>query len=171
MSKHIIYITEAQLQELKQQVTFFCFKNKLIAFLKQLLEDPINATLDGFFPMNGISRSTLMKQLLKRGIIERDEKVKEEEGKSVYTVKYTVPRANFKTKLKRLYSYFFERSVDTSGLDNMKADDIIQETDCAGVGAVGDGSDSSGQFVQPLFTKINRREIYKPNTQDKEETD
>lgn len=173
----IIYITESQLNELKEQVTFFEFKNKLIDFLKQLLDDPINATMDEFFRTNGISRNFLIKMLIKRDIIERNESFDEVDGKSVYHVQYKVPKANFKTKIKRLYTYFFERSVDTSGIDDMvkngmtqnalgESEEIISETDCAGVGAIGDGSDSSGQFVQPLFSKPQRRNIYKPKTQD-----
>lgn len=162
MSGKIIYITESQLYELKQQVTFFEFKNKVISFLKQLLTDPINATFDSFFRDNGISRSTMMKMLLKKGIIEKKEKVDEVDGKSVYHIQYKVPRANFKTKIKRLYSYFFERSVDNSGID-----EIINETDCAGVGAIGDGSDSSGQFIQPLSTTIIKKTIYKPKDNKK----
>lgn len=163
--KKIIYINESQLKELKEQVTFFEFKNKLISFLKQLLEDPINATLDTFFKDNGISRTTLMKMLLRKGIIERFEKFEEEDGNAIYRVKYKIPKSNFKTKIKRLYSYFFERSVDTSGIDNMVKDDIIAETDCAGVGAIGDGSDSSGQFLVPLTKKVIKKDIYKPKTQ------
>lgn len=174
----IIYITESQLNELKQQVTFFEFKNKLINFLKELLQDPINATMDEFFRTNGISRSLLIKTLINRNIIERHEDVNEVDGKSVYTVQYKIPKANFKTKVKRLYTYFFERSVDTSGIDDMVKNGITQnalgeedgkvisETDCAGVGAVGDGSDSSGQFIQPLTTKIQRKDIYKPKTEE-----
>ena len=98
--KKIIYINESQLKELKEQVTFFEFKNKLISFLKQLLEDPINATLDTFFKDNGISRTTLMKMLLKKGIIERFEKFEEEDGNAIYKVKYKIPKSNFKTKIK-----------------------------------------------------------------------
>ena len=175
----IIYISEAQLRELKQQVTFFEFKNKLISFLKELLQDPINASMDEFFRNNGISRSLLLKTLIKRNIIERSEDIDEVDGKSIYRVQYKIPKANFKTKIKRLYTYFFERSVDTSGIDDMvrngmtqnalgeeKEEKMISETDCAGVGSVGDGSDSSGQFVQPFFAKPQRRNIYKPKTED-----
>ena len=166
----IIYITEEQLKELKEQVTFFQFKNKLISFLKELLRDPINANLDPFFKNNGISRNTLMKILLKKNIIERKEKFDEVDGKSVYHLQYKIPKANFKTKVKRVYSYFFERSVDKSGIDDMVKNGMTQqavnETDCAGVGAIGDGSDSSGQFVQP-FLPMQKRDIYKPKTKNK----
>lgn len=164
----IIYIKESTLRELKEQVTFYEFKNKLIYFLKDLLNDPINSSVDNFFKDNGISKSLLIKMLLKKNIIERSEKFEEEDGKSIYKLQYKIPKANFKTKVKRLYSYFFERSIESDGIDNMINDEVISETDCAGVGALGDGSDSSGQFLQPLSKSIYRRNIYKPKENKKD---
>lgn len=164
----IIYIKESTLRELKEQVTFYEFKNKLIYFLKDLLNDPINSSVDNFFKDNGISKSLLIKMLLKKNIIERSEKFEEEDGKSIYKLQYKIPKANFKTKVKRLYSYFFERDIESDGIDNMINDEVIAETDCAGVGAIGDGSDSSGQFLQPLTKSIYRRNIYKPKTNKKD---
>lgn len=171
----IIYITESILREAQEKATFFKFKNKLIAFLKQLLSDPSSKEYDDFFKERNIPKRVLIKKLLDKKIIEKKEKIDEEDGKSVYHVQYKVPKSNFNTKIRHLYASLFERKLDE--IDNMisngmtqdfkyplednKEEEVIEETDCASVGAIGDGSDSSGQFLQPMAS-VQRRSIYNP---------
>lgn len=160
----IVYLNESQINEIKEQVTFFSFQNNVIVFLKALLNDPINAQVTNFFRNNGINKSSLLKMLLKKNIIEKKEKITEIDGKSVYSVQYKIPKRNFRLKLKRLYQSYFENNRTVDGLDSidkqgLTATENINETDCAGVGAVGNGSDSSGQFLAPLTTKIIRKKI------------
>ena len=169
-----IYISEAQCYQIKEKETFFHFKSQILAFLKALMIDPNNKKTNIYFGNKKISHQELINKMLKRGMIEKKESFDEVGAESIHHIQYKIPKNKLKDGIKRLYIYYQSQIKDCigEGIDDMitngmtvdekyPAEAIIQETDCAGVGAIGDGSDSSGQFIQPL-TAVQRRTIYKP---------
>lgn len=169
-----IYISEAQCYQIKEKETFFHFKSQILAFLKALMIDPNNKKTNIYFGNKKISHQELINKMLKRGMIEKKESFDEVGDESIHHIQYKIPKNKLKDGIKRLYIYYQSKILDNleEDIDNMvnngmtadekyPADAMIQETDCAGVGAIGDGSDSSGQFIQPL-TAVQRRTIYNP---------
>lgn len=181
----IIYITENKLSLLKEyeenkEVTMYSFFNKLKTFIKELLNDPIYAKPDELFRIHGISKVSLIKKMLQYNIIEKIQKIEEIDGKARYFIQYKVPKKNFERKINRLYIDLFEKNLteDIDGIDDIsngglntydKYEEPINEdgaTSCAGVGAIGNGIDSSGQYVTPLFTTISRS-LWNPHRKNK----
>lgn len=169
-----IYINEAQCNQIKEKETFFHFKNQMLTFLKTLMIDPNNKKTNIYFGNKKISHQELINKMLKRGMIEKKESFDEIGNESIHRIQYKIPKNKLKDGIKRLYIYYQSQikncigeGIDDMITNGMTADEkypaeaMIQETDCVGVGAIGDGSDSSGQFIQPL-TAVQRRTIYKP---------
>ena len=118
-----------------KETTFYAFDSNIRSFLEQLLHNPINATLTPFLKERGIDKDKLIKLLIKRGMISRNEKIinriKSNDGKIKYAVKYTIKNDNFKGKMKDIYTTLFENKMT--------------ECDCGATSA-----SSSGAFVGPL---------------------
>ena len=112
-----VYINENKLILIKEneeeEVTFYKFFTEVKNFLKDLLDDPINAKPSGFFKTHGISKNTLLNKMMEKDIVAKKENIDEPNDadgnmKSMHYLQYRVPRKNFEQKIKRLYSYFFE---------------------------------------------------------------
>ena len=112
-----VYISENKLVLIKEneeeEVTFYKFFTEVKNFIKDLLDDPINAKPSGFFKTHGISKSILLNKMMDRDIISKKENIDEPNDadgnmKSMHYLQYRVPRKNFEQKIKRLYTYFFE---------------------------------------------------------------
>lgn len=121
-----IYLNEDKLILIKEseeeEVTFYKFFTEVKNFLKDLLDDPIDAKPSGFFKTHGISRSILLNKMLDRDIISKKENIDEPTDadgkvKSKHYLQYKVPRKNFERKIKRLYTYFFEDGKRKKKLD------------------------------------------------------
>jgi hypothetical protein len=114
----IVYLTENQLvtlSESKDEVTFYKFFNEVKNFIKNLLDDPVNAKPSSFFKEHNISKTKLLNKMLDRGIIAKKEDIREPNDadgkmKSMHYIKYKVPKKNFEQKIRILYSYFFEKN-------------------------------------------------------------
>ena len=114
----IVYLTENQLvtlSESKDEVTFYKFFNEVKNFIKNLLDDPVNAKPSSFFKEHNISKTKLLNKMLDRGIIAKKEDIREPNDadgkmKSMHYIQYKVPKKNFEQKIRRLYSYFFEKN-------------------------------------------------------------
>lgn len=117
MNNKKIYINENRLKALvesHEEITFFSFFNNIRNFLKDLLNDPINAEpseeLKRYF--NNSTRGNIIDKLVASDIVRRDTKLKEtpkqatENGKSQvnFSIKYSVPRDNFKEKIHNIYN-------------------------------------------------------------------
>ena len=88
--------------------------NSVQNFIKDLLDNPIDAKPSGFFKTHGISRSVLLNKMLDRDIVSKKETIDEPNDadgnlKSMHYIQYKVPKKNFEQKIHRLYSYFFEK--------------------------------------------------------------
>lgn len=157
-----IYVTNTILNEavdyLNNEITFFGFLSHTKFFLKELLVNPTTADMDEYLKSNGLLRKDFLNILLNKGIIEKETKIDEKNNKDNFIIKYKIPKKNFERKMRRLFASLFEK--------NEIKESFINEED--GGGAIGGGAtnaSSSGQFVQPLFGKVQRRKIYITNEQ------
>jgi hypothetical protein len=154
-----IYISEEQLQTLldssneKEEVTFYEFFVRAKQFLKDLLQNPSSAKVDGLLSRNGVTKNELINKMKEIGMLKSSEKIdeiqKEGTDKKVAKryVQYKVPKSRFKEKMQELYKDFFP------------SQEAIQETDCGGVMQGGGGNPDAGQFTVP-FGDVQRRDFY-----------
>ena len=120
------------------ETTFYSFQSNIRYFLSQLLKNPIEAKPNSFLTDRGFNKKKLINILLKRDVITRHEKIKDDNDDITYNVKYNIKRKNFEKKLKRIYSKYFEKNE-------------IDETTTCGL--------SSGAFVGPLNQTVMRKKI------------
>ena len=149
----IIKIDESMYRLIKEEaeMTEYRFTSNLKSFLRQLLDDPVNAQPTELFKMYGYSRSKLINMLIRNGIVEKDEKIsdKDENGEpktATMMVKFKVPKKDFKHKIKKLYIKLFERNVPSKRVD--------EDGECGALSAA-----SSGEYSCPVFPMV-KREIY-----------
>lgn len=153
-------------------LTHYRFVNNVGKFLESLLQDPINSKPGYELESNGLDRRKLLGKLIDRGIVKRQSKLTEIDGKSVIKVKYTVPKEGFKEKLNRLY---IDITGDNVGLESKPINEdgesggAISGGDCgfgcdmanSGSGATtcstvsGDGKGMG--FIQPISNQIITR--------------
>jgi hypothetical protein len=116
-----IYITESQLQMLKEKKDEVLFQEFIIgvkSFLKDLLKNPGNAKLSDIFSANNISKKDLLNKMADLGLIKTKERIDEvpieESSKKVAKrfASYKVPRARFKEKMEQLFKELFNETVE-----------------------------------------------------------
>lgn len=154
-----IYVKKNILNEavdyLNNEITFFGFLSHVKYYLKQLLVNPLYADIDEYLKQHGIERNVLLKQLIDRGIVIKETKIEDNNGKDKFSISYKIPKRNFERKIKRLYMTLFEQ------------DDIINEdgaTSCGSAMQGGGLNPDAGQYTKP-FGKVQRRKIYITNEQ------
>lgn len=127
-----IIINEKKLLLLKEsddeEVTFYKFFTEVKNFLKDLLEDPINAKPSEFLTSHGVSKTELLDKMLDKDIIKKKENIDEPNDasgnmKSRHYLQYSVPKKNFEGKMKRLYSSFFENGKKKALTENFWDDE------------------------------------------------
>lgn len=125
-----IVLTENQIKMLneKMDISSDAFNSNIRYFLHQLMSDPVNAQPPTALKAVGITRSKLINLLIKKGIIEKHEKLndKDKDGnyktatmKVSFTVKdkvpddleYRVPKNDFDRKIEKLRREIFEKNV------------------------------------------------------------
>lgn len=98
-----------------EEVTFYRFMSEMKGFLGRLLKDPIVAQPSNYLKALGFSKTRIINLLLKKDILERNEKIltpdKTGEDKVKYAVTYKVRRQDFERKMKRIYSRYFEKNL------------------------------------------------------------
>lgn len=96
------------------ETTFYRFLSEMRAFLSALMKDPIGAKPSQYLKNRDFSRSKIIKELMKRGVLERNEKIltpdKTGEKEVKYSAKYLVKKKDFEKKIKRLYIKYFEKN-------------------------------------------------------------
>jgi len=99
---------------MEQETTYYRFLSEVRAFLSKLMKDPIRAKVSAYLKDRDITRTKLIKELMNRGVLVRNEKIltpdKTGEKDVKYSVKYNVVKKNFETKVKRIYTKFFEKN-------------------------------------------------------------
>ena len=163
--------------EKEQEVTYYRFLSEVKAFLAKLLGSPINAEPSKYLKELGFSRSRLINLLIKKDVLERNEKILTPDktgGKKVkYAVSFKVKKKNFERIIRRIYTRYFEKNVPEQQPNN----EGINECDCGGVCGGGDiaGSTScgasSGQYVQPFQGYLITRQQLASRKKDKDYVD
>ena len=173
MSKKVIYIKESQLEALRElignekEVTFYEFFVQTKSFLKDLLNNPLQAEPSGLFKEKGLDKNQLVSKLKDYGLIKSSERIDEvpvEEGSdkkvAKHYVQYKVPRPRFKEKVRELYNELYGKQ------------ETIQEdgaTSCGSVMQGGGTNPDAGQFITPV-SPVQRRKFYEPTlTRNKDE--
>lgn len=146
---------------MEKEVTYYSFLSHIKAFLRSLINDPINCKIDNFFLENNINKSKLLFLLKSKGIIISSEKIddsKEDEGNNAnFKIKYLIPRKNFERKIKRLYSKLFEK--------NLPSEIYLKEEGDGGMAGATSASVANDNAPVAPFGQVNRRKIYITNEQ------
>ena len=161
-----IYLNENRytfLSESVEKPSFFTFFEEMKNFIYSLLTHPSEANLSFKMKVNGLTKSSLIKIMIKRGIIEQDSTVGETEneiGKKQAVLKtvYRVPKKNFVRKMKRLYAHLFDK-------DSYLNDDevIISEDEGGsdmGFGGATSANISADAMYDVPFGQVQKRKIY-----------
>ena len=109
----IVHLNESSfkrvLTEEKKELPFQTFYEEVLKFIKGLLNDPIGTKPSEILRGYGLHNGMLRKKLLDYGVITKEEDIREPYDEtdgnqtSRYYVKYSVPRENFKDKLRKLH--------------------------------------------------------------------
>lgn len=160
-----IYVNENVLKEavsyLNNEITFFGFLSHVKVFLKQLLNTPLQSDVDDYLKSHKISKEVLLKELIERGIVEKETKIDDKDGKDKFVISYKIPKKNFERKIRRLYTSLFEKN-------EIKESKIYEDgaTSCGSAMQGGGINPDAGQYTTPLG-KVQRRKIYITNEQSK----
>lgn len=158
-----IYVNQDTLKEavdyLNNDITFFGFLSHVKNFLKQLLVNPTQVDVDDYLTQHGLDRKTLLNILIDRGVVEKETKILNVNGKDKFSVSYKIPKRNFERKIRRIYISLYEKN-EIEG--NVLSEDGA--TSCAGCMQGGGLNPDAGQYTKP-FGKVQRRKIYVTNEQ------
>lgn len=98
-----------------QEVTYYRFLSEIKAFLGKLLSDPIKAEPSKYLKNLGFTRSRIINLLLRKDILERNEKIltpdKTGLKKVKYCVTFKVKKKNFERIMRRIYIRYFEKNL------------------------------------------------------------
>jgi hypothetical protein len=136
---------------------YYRFESELRYFLSRLIGDnPIDAQPTKYLKKYGLYREPLINALIRRGILERHEKILDrtnsDEKTSKYVVKYKVRRKNFNRNVYKMFISYFEKNLPEKKID---------EED--GGGATGCSTVGDYAFSQPMNKKIINRPIVAEN--------
>lgn len=176
-----LVITESMVDELT--MTEYKFNSNIKSFLRDLLNDPVNASPSDMLQFYGFNRHNLLKYLIDNKMVEKSEKINDKDGdgnfkKVTMKVSFKVPKKNFKHNLKKMFINFFQNTKDKL--------DMITEDGEGGGGADGgveggglfggDGTGATtcdsvlgkrGYVVQPVAPIINRGSVYQSKEKKK----
>lgn len=147
----------------QKEVTYYRFESEIKSFLGKLLKDPINAQPSAFLKENGFDKSKTIRVLIKRGILERNEKIltpdKSGEENVKYCVSYKVKKKDFERKMHRIHSQYFEKNVPEKKED-------VNECDCGGclggatsTGSISDTTNGFMGYSAPMTDRVISRAI------------
>lgn len=99
----------------KPEVTYYRFLSEIKAFLVKLLSNPIKAEPSKYLRDLGFTRSRVINLLIKKDILERNEKIltpdKTGANKVKYAVSFKVKKKNFERIMRRIYTRYFEKNL------------------------------------------------------------
>ena len=139
----------------EKELTRYAFLTHMTAFVKALLKHPTNARVDEFLKSKGIDEVKAVEMLTTpiidgdpdSRILRKKEKIKKnEEGKDVFVIQYSLLPGQYTNKMRNLYISRFEDNI----VESVEQMGNIKETTSAG---------SSGQFVGKLNDKPIRRKV------------
>lgn len=107
----------------KLETTYYRFMSEIRSFLSKLLSKPINAEPSKYLKDRNFNKTKTINVLLKRGILERHEKILDstnsDEKAAKYTVKYKVLKKDFEKKIHRVFIEYFEENKNINESDEM----------------------------------------------------
>lgn len=153
----------------------YCFISHLKGFMKELLNNPLHAKIDGYLLSHGITTKDAIDMLLKKAsaddpysaIMIRTEKIRPAElseediengvtPKDNFHIKYNIPKKDFSKKLRNLYISLFESNI----IEGCPIEESIEMNE-EGEGGGATTADASGQYSMPLFGgPIRRKTLY-----------
>lgn len=143
-----IILNEKQMEILKEGMDRHSFISHVKDYLKQLFKNPIYAKPDSFLIANGLDGETLKKHLEDKNIIVKHTSIKNDGGKDMFHVRYSLSANDGDRPLRRLYAELFESNI----IENT----VLNETDCCF--ALGDGGvDSNNGTYETTLTKTPQR--------------
>jgi hypothetical protein len=143
-----IILNEKQMEILKEGMDRHSFISHVKDYLKQLFKNPIYAKPDSFLIANGLDGETLKKHLEDKNIIVKHTSIKNDGGKDMFHVRYSLSANDGDRPLRRLYAELFESNI----IENT----VLNETDCGF--ALGDGGvDSNNGTYETTITKTPQR--------------
>lgn len=99
-----------------KEITYYKFYSEIRNFLNNLLINPIKSKITIFFKENGFSKEKLIHTLIKRGVLNRKEYVKDrtnsKEEKTTYYVKYSINKQDFEEKIAKMFTDYFKQNVN-----------------------------------------------------------
>lgn len=184
----VFVITEEQADVIKKtsKMTHYRFVNNIGKFLESLLQDPVHATPCDNLTINGLDKSLLLSELVKRGIVKRDSRIEDKSSESpLFKVKYTVPKEGFVKKLNMFYMDMFGENIDITkapinedgegGGAVSGGEAGISGGESTGGGATScstiDGGGSGPYYVMPLFGLVRRGGFYNDMKKKKKKKD
>ena len=109
---------DMELNEEKEEITYYRFLSEVRAFLSKLMSHPIDAKPSKYLRDRGVTKEKLIRDLRNKGVLERHEKILDstnsDKKKATYTVKYKVKKKNFEERIHWLYAKYFEKNVNES---------------------------------------------------------
>lgn len=162
-----------------KETTFYAFNSNVRKFLSNLIKSPVQAKVNKFLEDRNFSKKKLINILIKRNILDRNEKITDENGKQTYNVKYKIIKRDFEKKIKQIYNDYFDENLESDKeiLKEFSAKSVFKDEDamkknifngsdgekykkCGGIRLDETDCEESGQFTTKTF-KTQRRPIYK----------
>ena len=106
-----IILNEKQMEILKEGMDRHSFISHVKDYLKQLFKNPIYAKPDSFLIANGLDGETLKKHLEDKNIIVKHTSIKNDGGKDMFHVRYSLSANDGDRLLRRLYAELFESNI------------------------------------------------------------
>ena len=152
--------------ESKKELPFQTFYTEVLKFIKGILNDPIKTKPSDILVSYGLDNSVLRKKLCDYGVMTKKEDLREPydetSGKktSRYYVSYSVPRANFKDKLRKVYNDLFSVNEEiTRDEINM----MLNSPSTIGVVCDGNSPEYVKQAAKIYNNKIKRKKNERKN--------
>jgi hypothetical protein len=112
-----------ELNEEKDEITYYQFISELKSFLRDLLQHPVKSNIGDFFKnipfkngKKGVTKGKFIEYLIKTGIIEKTEKVNTDDPENItLDISYRIPKKGFERKIQKMYIKLFEikENIDT----------------------------------------------------------
>lgn len=157
--------------ENNKEVTYYRFLSEVKSFLAKLLHDPIKAEPSKYMKDLGFTRSRIINLLIKKDLLERNEKILTPDktgGKKVkYAVIFKVKKKNFDRTMRRVYAKYFEKNLP----------DKNEVNECEGAGATSCSSVGAGTtnnyvgFSQPISSDVINKPLLQKIKKDRDYTD
>jgi hypothetical protein len=138
-----------------QEVTYYRFLSEIKAFLGKLLSDPIKAEPSKYLKNLGFTRGRIINLLLRKDILERNEKIltpdKTGLKKVKYCVTFKVKKKNFERIMRRIYIRYFEKNLPENLNESSAKDKYVLYADTMTCG--------NSDFMADLEEQVEKQNV------------